>query len=358
MDRVDKLMKQVESENLDAVMIINFENSSKASSFYFSGFTGSFSILILHRDFRKLITDPRYTEQAKKETNCEFVEYREGEIFDFLKRILNELPLKKLGIEESGISLYVYNQLRERLELELVPVDKYIALLRMSKDEEEIGRIREAVKLAEEAFKQTLEILKPGMKEKEVAAYLEYRMKILGAESAAFETIVASGWRSALPHGRASDKKIEKHEPIVFDFGARLNGYSSDITRMVCIGEPSDDFKEIHSIVFEAQSRALEKARAGITGKELDSVARDFISSKGYGPMFGHGLGHGLGIEVHEAPRVSTRNEEKLPENSVVTIEPGIYLEGRFGVRIEEDVVLRKEGREILTSLPREIITV
>lgn len=358
MDRVDRLMKQIENENIDAVMIINFENSSKASSFYFSDFTGSFSILILHKNFRKLITDPRYTEQAKKETDFEIIEYREGEIFDFLKKILDKLSLKKLGIEERRISLYVYNQLKEKLNLEFVPVDKYITFLRMSKDDEEIRRIREAVVLAENAFKQTIEILKPGMTEKEVAAYLEYRMKVLGAESPAFETIVASGWRSALPHGKASDKKIEKNEPIVFDFGAKLNGYSSDITRMVCIGEPDDDFKEIHSIVFEAQNKSLEEARAGITGKDLDSVARDFISSKGYGHMFGHGLGHGLGIEVHEEPRISPRNEEKLPENSVITIEPGIYLENRFGVRIEEDVVLKKDGREIITSLPREIIVV
>ncbi|PLV57675.1 aminopeptidase P family protein [Thermotoga sp. SG1] len=359
MERADRAMELAMKKGADAFLIVNVENSSRASSIYFSGFTGSFSIILISESARLLITDPRYTSQAKQETDFEVREVRDGDFIGVLKNVIKDLNIKVIALEEERLSLSMFRKLSTALgKRKFIGLDEEVKNLRMIKDEKEIGRIKQAIEISERAFLETIQQIRAGMTEKEIAALLEYTMKKEGAEKTAFDSIVASGWRSALPHGKPTEKVVERGDVIVIDFGAVYENYCADITRVVCIGEPSDRVKEIHGIVLEAQERALKNAKAGLTGKQLDSFAREFIVEKGYGEFFGHSLGHGIGLEVHEGPAVSFRNESSLPENAVVTIEPGIYLEGEFGIRIEEDVVLKEQGCEILTTLPRSIFVV
>ena len=228
----------------------------------------------------------------------------------------------------------------------------------MVKDETEVKKLKKAIQIAEKAFLDMLDFIKEGKTEKEIAAYLEYRMKVYGAERAGFETILASGPRSALPHGIASDKVIEDGDIIVVDFGCVYEGYHSDLTRMVAIGEPGHEVRKVHDIVFNAQIKAIKEAKPGMTGKEIDAIARTYIESKGYKKEFGHGLGHGVGLEIHESPRISPMGKEEIVKGVVFTIEPGIYLEGQFGIRIEDDVIMRKDGVEVLSTLDRKIYMV
>ncbi|PLV58665.1 Xaa-Pro peptidase family protein [Thermotoga sp. KOL6] len=359
MERIEKVTELINEKGADAFLVVNIENSSRASSFYFSGFTGSFSIILISENAKILITDPRYTSQAKQETDFEVREVRNGDFVEVLKTVVSDLNLKTIALEEERLSLALFRRISTALgKRKFVGFDEEVKRLRMIKDENEIEAIKQAIEISERAFLETVQQIKAGMTEKEIAALLEYNMRREGAEGTAFDTIVASGWRSALPHGKASEKVVERGDVIVVDFGAVYENYCADITRVVCIGEPSDRVREIHEIVLEAQERALKNAKAGLTGKQLDSIARDYISEKGYGEFFGHSLGHGIGLEVHEGPVVSFRNDSPLPENAVVTIEPGIYLEGEFGIRIEEDVVLKEQGCEILTTLPRSIFVV
>lgn len=227
----------------------------------------------------------------------------------------------------------------------------------MIKDETELGLMRRAAEIADQAFAEVLPLVKPGVAERDLAAELEYRMKRLGAEGPAFETIVASGFRSSLPHGRASEKRIEHGDFVTFDFGAIYRGYCSDMTRTVVVGEPTEKQREIYGIVLEAQRRGVAACRAGITGKELDAVCRSYIAEKGYGEAFGHGTGHGVGRFIHEGPKVSLRGEnDRLEAGMVVTIEPGIYLPGWGGVRIEDMVLVTETGCEPFTKTPKDLL--
>ncbi|AAD35136.1 Xaa-Pro dipeptidase [Thermotoga maritima MSB8] len=359
MDRSERLIQLISEEGIDAFLIMNIENSARASSVYFSGFTGSFSIILISENTRLLITDSRYTVQAKQETDFEVREVKGGDFIDVLKKTVNDLKIKTIALEEERVSLSLFRRISSAFgDRKFIGIDDEVKQMRMVKDEGEIEKIKQAIEISERAFLETVQQIRAGMTEKEIAALLEYTMRKEGAEGVAFDTIVASGCRSALPHGKASDKVVERGDVIVIDFGATYENYCADITRVVSIGEPSDEVKEVHSIVLEAQERALKIAKAGVTGKLLDSVAREFIREKGYGEFFGHSLGHGIGLEVHEGPAISFRNDSPLPENVVFTVEPGIYLEGKFGIRIEEDVVLKEQGCEILTTLPRSIFVV
>ena len=349
-----------EESEADAILLVNIEGSSKPSLIYYTGFTGTFATLLLTKDEEIFITDPRYTEQAKKQTGMEVLEYRPNKLFhEFLAEIINDKKLKKIAIEKERITVDFLEKLSGKIEnVEFVKVDDVIKKHRMIKDEEEVEKIKKAIEIAEKAFLDMLDFIKAGKTEKEVAAYLEYRMKVHGAERIGFETILASGARAALPHGIASDKVIEEGDIIVVDFGCVYEGYHSDLTRMVAIGEPGHEVRRVHDIVFEAQAKAIKGAKLGMTGKEIDSIARQHIESKGYKKEFGHGLGHGVGLEIHEAPRVSPMGKEEIVEGVVFTIEPGIYLEGQFGIRIEDDVIMRKDGVEVLSTLDRGIYMV
>ncbi|ODN31175.1 M24 family metallopeptidase [Fervidobacterium thailandense] len=356
-NHLQEVKDRVFQSGIDAILVLNIESSNTVTTRYLSGFTGSFSALIITPKRHIILTDSRYWTQVKSESDFELVKYLPPKTFlDSIAEILSSLEVKKLGLEKDKISLAHYETLVSKVNCEIEDISAIISDVRSRKSEEEIEQIKVAVEIAEEAFRKMLEIVRPGMKESELAAYLEYQVKLLGAEDVAFESIIASGPRSALPHGRASKKVIEKGEPVVVDWGARYKGYNSDITRVFCIGEPNERVKLVHRIVYEAQQKALEGIKAGKTGREIDEIARNHINEAGYGEFFGHGLGHGLGLEVHESPSLSYRNDKPLEVGNVVTVEPGIYLEGEFGVRIEEDVVVTENGCTVLTTLERGLI--
>lgn len=356
-NHLQEVKDRVFQSGIDAILVLNIESSNTVTTRYLSGFTGSFSALIITPKRHIILTDSRYWTQVKSESEFELVKYLPPKTFlDSIAEILSSLEVKKLGLEKDRISLAHYETLVSKVNCEIEDISATISDVRSRKSKEEIDRIKVAVEIAEEAFRKMLEIVRPGMKESELAAYLEYQVKLLGAEDVAFESIVASGPRSALPHGRASEKVIEKGEPVVVDWGARYKGYNSDITRVFCIGEPNERVKLVHRIVYEAQQKALEGIKAGKTGREIDEIARNHINDAGYGEFFGHGLGHGLGLEVHESPSLSYRNDKPLEVGNVVTVEPGIYLEGEFGIRIEEDVVVTENGCTVLTTLERGLI--
>ncbi|MCD6449409.1 MAG: aminopeptidase P family protein [Thermotogaceae bacterium] len=356
-ERRERLLEESEAE---AVLLVNIEGSSKPSIIYYTGFSGTFAALLLTKDEEIFITDPRYTEQAKKQTGMKVLEFRGNKFFhEFLADIINDKRLKKIAIEKERISVDFFEKLSEKLgNVEFGKVDGIIKKHRMVKDETEVKKLKKAIQIAEKAFLDMLDFIKEGKTEKEIAAYLEYRMKVYGAERAGFETILASGPRSALPHGIASDKVIEDGDIIVVDFGCVYEGYHSDLTRMVAIGEPGHEVRKVHDIVFNAQIKAIKEAKPGMTGKEIDAIARTYIESKGYKKEFGHGLGHGVGLEIHESPRISPMGKEEIVKGVVFTIEPGIYLEGQFGIRIEDDVIMRKDGVEVLSTLDRKIYMV
>jgi len=358
--KLEKVKSSVFEKNIDAILVLNIESSNTVTTRYLSGFTGSFSALLITPRRHIIVTDSRYWTQVKQESTFELVKYVPPRTFlDTVAELIRNMDLRKVAIEKDRISAGIFDSLKEKLNnCEFEDISSLVVDIRSVKEDDEIEKIKIAVDIAEEAFKRMLEIAKPGMKEYELSAYLEYQMKLLGADEVAFETIVASGYRGALPHGRASEKVIEKGEPVVVDWGARYKGYNSDMTRVFSIGEPASKVKEVYSIVYEAQQKALEAIRAGLTGREIDAIARNHIQEAGYGEYFGHGLGHGLGLEVHENPSLSYRWDKPLLEGQVVTVEPGIYLEGEFGIRIEEDVVLRENGCEILTKLPRNLIVI
>ncbi|SHH29222.1 M24 family metallopeptidase [Thermosipho atlanticus] len=356
---MEKLNNLLNEKNIDALLVINIENSNNATTRFISGFSGSFSVVLFTKDRRIIITDSRYWEQVKLETEFDLIKFQGSQkLINLVVETLRKLDVKSVGIEKSKISLALFESLKESLDINYVDVTNELLNLRAVKNEIEIEKIRKAIYIAEEAFKMTLEIIKPGITEKEVAAYLEYQMKLLGADKIAFETIVASGWRGALPHGIASEKKIEKGEPVVVDWGAIYKGYVSDLTRVFCIGEPDEKVKEIHKIVIEAQERAINGVKSGLTGATVDNMAREYIEKKGYGEYFGHSLGHGIGLEVHEEPRFGPTYKKVIPTNSVVTVEPGIYLPNEFGIRIEDDILVTDNGCEVLSSLPRNIFVI
>ncbi|MDI3471936.1 MAG: Xaa-Pro aminopeptidase [Thermotogaceae bacterium] len=356
-ERLKKLKSEMEKLSVDAYLCVNIENSNHPEAFYFSGFSGSFSILIIDKDRKLILTDSRYYEQVKLETQFTLVKFEgkesgEKKLFEILG------DYKRIGLNFSRINLKFYENLKKNLKgAEFVDFDEIISKLRMIKYGDEIEKIKNAIQITQRAFENSLNFLKAGMTENEFAARLEYEMKLLGAERTAFETIVASGFRGALPHGRASDKIIEEGDLVVIDFGAVYKGYCGDITRTVAVGDIDDEKYEVYKTVERAQREAIKKMRAGMTGKEIDKIARDIINNAGYGSNFGHSLGHGIGIEVHEAPSVSPSNDTTLPSGVVVTVEPGIYLPGKFGVRIEDNVILTENGA-VLLSKPNELIKV
>ncbi len=349
--RLINLNTKLAAEEVDAVLITKVPNVT-----YFSGFRGDSSALIIGKNVRKLITDGRYTEQAVREAKgFTLVEQTEG----LRKKIVEELKLsgfKRVGIEGLVMTVAEHAYLKKELagvEFKSLELDT----LRQVKDAAEIDCIREACRIADEAFTKVLPVIKPGVREFEVAAELEYFMRRLGSERAAFTTIVASGWRGALPHGTASDKKICAGELVTMDFGATFNGYCSDITRTICVGRASDKQRKIYNAVLDAQLYGLTVITAGKGGKDIDAAVRDRLTAAGYGDYFVHGLGHGVGLEIHEEPRLSKLSKcEQLLPNMIVTNEPGVYLGNFGGVRIEDTVLVTAGEAQPLTRSPKNLI--
>ena len=325
---------------------------------YFSGFSGSAGTLLISDHESKLLTDFRYIEQAAAQAKqCEILRYTASP-YELLADTAVKLGLTRIGFESDFVTYDMYTKLTEGMStIHLLPVQ--IDELRMMKDENEVAAIKKAVEIADSAFVHILSFIKPGISEQTVALELEYQMRKLGAEKPAFDTIVASGKRGALPHGIASKKIIELGDFVTMDFGAVYQGYHSDITRTICMGSPTDKQRQLYDIVLTAQLAGVEAVQPGKTGREVDAVARKIIVDAGFGDYFGHGLGHGLGLYIHEDPRLSPSNTQTvLMESMVVTVEPGIYLPEWGGIRIEDTVLVSTDGCQILTASSKHLIEI
>lgn len=350
-ERVNKLQGQLEANGIDGLLVTKRENIR-----YLSGFTGSSGVLVITAQSASFITDFRYTEQAASQVKgFDIIEHKTS-LIKSVAEVVTEQAVKRLGIEQDDMTVGQFRTYEK--EVELVETSGIVEKLRLIKDESEIKIMKEAAAIADAAFAHIQTFIRPGRTEKEVANELEMFMRAQGADSSSFDMIVASGHRSALPHGVASDKVIEAGELVTLDFGAYYQGYCSDITRTLAIGDISDELRTIYDTVLRAQLAGVEGTKAGITGIEADALTRDVIKDAGYGEYFGHSTGHGLGMEVHEAPGLSFRSETVLEPGMVVTIEPGIYIAGIGGCRIEDDVVVTETGNIRLTQSPKELITI
>lgn len=351
MESVRRAM-QDSTERPEAVVIASPENRR-----YLTGFSGSSAAAVLSASAAVLVTDFRYLDQARDE--CPGWEiHRQGDgLLEAVATVIAGLRVTRVGFERELATYGFYADLTARLEgCELLPLSGLVEGRREVKAEEEVDLIRQAAHITDAVLDKALPMLKPGAEEREIALEIEYEMRKLGADGAAFATIVASGARSALPHGRASAKKLAAGDLVTIDLGAAYAGYSADLTRTFVLGTPTARQKEIYSLVLEAQEAALGAVRPGRTGREVDAVARDIISSRGHGQHFGHGLGHGVGLAVHEGPRLAPTGEKQLVPGNVVTVEPGVYITDWGGVRIEDLCVVRPGGVEVLSRFPKELL--
>lgn len=352
--RIDKLRQKLNKYSIDAMFV-----SSPQNCMYMSGFTGTSGFLFISQYGQYLFTDFRYAEQAKQETHSYEIIETKSKSFAELKKLVDKQNIISLGFESHKLSYDKYNEISGILQgIKLCPTDKIIESIREIKDKEEIRSIQTAAQIASAVFDSIIKMIKPGVAENEIAAELEYLMKKYGAKDRAFNTIVASGKRSSMPHGTATNKKIEMNDVVVLDYGAEYQGYCSDITRTVFVGDTIKEFEKIYKIVLEAQLEALQNIKPGVPGKNIDEISRNIISKYGYGEYFGHGLGHGVGIEVHETVKLSPCSDTILQENMVVTVEPGIYLADKGGVRIEDTVVVTHDGVKLLTDAPKNSIVI
>jgi len=345
-DRASELYQRVKPK-VDYFLSITSEGSNTTVR-YLSGFTGDTGCVIIGEKERFLLVDSRFYTQASEESNFEMVKVENTSL---VKKSIEILKGKTIGLEGSKFFYSWYRELADHVKIE--DVEEEVSALRAVKDEEEVEKIKKAIKVAENALAKTLEKFRPGMTEKEFAAILEYEMKTNGASKPSFDTIVASGYRGSLPHGLASDKKIESGEMLVVDFGSLVDGYCSDLTRTFAVGKVSQEEKDAYDAVLNAQLTAIERSKAGITGKEIDSYARNFLKEKNLDSYFGHGLGHGLGMDVHEPPFLNTRYDKPINDRVVITFEPGVYIPGKFGIRIEDDVLLTEKGHEVLSNFKK-----
>lgn len=351
-NRIAKLKEKLKEKNIEAFLVTKRENVR-----YLSHFTGTAGKLLITQSDSIFITDFRYLDQAADQTNGCVIEEISSDFIDGFAKLLQKKKIKNLSFESKDLNCHLYNKLKEKLNLEsLNPVESLVEDLRIIKDELEIEKIKKAVEIADQGFQFLLDFIQVGKTEKEIALELEFFMKRAGGEANAFDFIVASGKRGALPHGVASNKKIEDGDLITIDFGTVYQGYHSDITRTIAVGEPDSKLKDIYELVLTAQKKVISEIKAGMGCFEADKIARDFIAEAGYKDNFGHGLGHGLGLEIHEAPRLSYTAEDKLKKGMVVTDEPGIYISGLGGVRIEDDLVITESGCEVLNSAPKDLI--
>jgi len=350
-NRFSSARRYQERSGAEAIIFLGLPNIR-----YLTGFTGSDGALVLGKDKGWFLTDSRYTTQASLEVSgAGVVEYRvksEG-----IAALLDAERVKKVGFEAEQTTVSFLKALEEALpEVEWLPVGSELDDLRIIKSADEMQLLAESAAIASQALLGALDSIRPGVPERDIALALEFAMKRGGADEKSFDFIVASGPRGALPHGKASEKLIRAGELVTIDFGAVYRGYHSDETVTISVGAPDSRQKEIYSIVKDAHDKALEAVKPGISLKELDGIARGFIEEKGYSNYFGHGLGHGVGLEVHEKPTVSFRSEQIAVEGMVFTIEPGIYIPDWGGVRIEDTVVVTQDGCRTLTKVSKELM--
>ena len=354
--RLARVRQALAEKQMDALLLTDMDNVG-----YVSGFTGSTAYALILPDEAILLTDPRYTLRARQECPqfTGAVAQGSGGYQEALTRTLAERPhLKKLGFEAQTVTVAQWEHLKKDAPpaLEWLPTEGVIEALRMVKDEGEVAAIRHAIAVAESAWEAVKPLLRPGIREREFALELDFAMRRAGADGSAFETIVASGASGAHPHHQAGDRPLAPGDLVTVDWGATVGGYVSDITRTVGLAPLTTAQRDLHALVLEAQRRAIAAIRPGRSGKEIDAVARDFLTERGYGEQFGHSLGHSIGRKVHDGPALSARSEKVvLGPGMVVTVEPGVYLENWGGIRIEEDVLVTDTGCEVLTHLPSEL---
>lgn len=351
--RIEAILNE---KKLDAILV-----SDPFNMRYISGFRGGEGYLYLSGQRKVLLTDSRYTTQAKDEAGDFEIVQVDGTA-DYTKKLygfMKEENVKYLGFEDEHLIYVNVKTLQDGCPgVEFVALGEALNRLRIVKTEDELKSLREAEHIGDLAFAEILKIIRPGMTELQVAAELEYAMKKNGATGTSFDTIVASGINSAMPHAIPSEKKIEAGDFVTMDFGCLVDGYCSDMTRTIVVGKADEKQKEIYNIVLKAQLAALDVLKAGMKGSEVDEVSRDIIYSAGYQECFGHGLGHSVGLFIHEEPRLSPKCHEILLENVIETVEPGIYVPGFGGVRIEDMVIVKKDGCENLTHSPKELLEV
>ncbi len=350
--RQTKLRANLEEKNLPFLVVTNPRNI-----FYLTGFRGSAGVAVFGQADAALWVDPRYTLQAKGEArNIEVIEEK-GALLKAVLRWLRKQKPKRVGFEDAHLTCSEFRSLNgdARRVLRFVPASGIIEAQRFVKDEDEIARIREACRVTVEAFQETLPLVKPGAMESDLAAEIEYRMRRKGAEGPAFDTIVASGPRGAFPHARASNKTIGKSELVIFDLGAILSGYAADMTRTLYLGsKPGGRIRRLYKAVLEAQHRAVESLRVGARCADVDAAARGVLQRRGLANYFTHSTGHGVGLDIHEKPRLGKRDKTRLVAGCVVTAEPGVYIEGLGGIRLEDTVLVGPEGPEVLTTAPMD----
>lgn len=345
--RGDRLEQQLGERELDRMLVLNLLNIR-----YLTGFTGTNGACVCGPGIRLFFTDFRYTERAEAEVEGWEIQTIAN---DWLGGIAEHLQ-GRVGFEDDHMSVRLLEKLKEKLAdgVEAVPAGGRVEELRRVKDEGELALIEEAAKLADEALRWSVDQGLAGKTEREVARAFEARIRELGGDPS-FPAIVAAGPNGALPHAEPGEREIGRGELVVFDMGAAIDGYCSDGTRTFATGDPGEEATEVYEVVRQAQQASLDAIRSGITGEDVDKVAREVIDAAGHGDRFGHGLGHGVGLELHEAPRLSLRSDDVLAPGEVVTVEPGIYLPGKLGVRIEDLVVVTEDGLRNLSSLPKEL---
>ncbi|WP_181350078.1 Xaa-Pro peptidase family protein [Thalassobacillus sp. CUG 92003] len=352
MGKLNKLREEMKDRDLEGLLITSDKNRQ-----YITGFTGSSGAVLITHDRAILITDFRYTEQAADQApDFELIEHKTP-ITEEVGSQTQQLSLNQLGFEKDYLTYSLFEKYDKHIEATLVPTSNMVEKLRLIKSDEELAILKDAAKIADDAFTHILDFIKPGVKEIDVSNELEFFMRKQGAVSSSFDIIVASGYRSALPHGVASTKQIQTGELVTLDFGALYQGYCSDITRTIAVGDINDELKTIYDTVLQAQLKGMDGLKAGITAKQADALTRDYINDQGYGEYFGHSTGHGIGLDVHEGPGLSFRSEQLLEPGMVVTVEPGIYVPKVGGCRIEDDTVITADGNERLNTSPKELIT-
>ena len=355
MSRFQKIAEKLASYGLDAMMI-----TSEPNRLYAAQFHSTAGVALVTWEKSWFFTDSRYMEAARKQIDGAELRLNTTDVTlnDLTNQVIQAQGIQKLGFEDQYATVAEYNVWKEKLACrDLVPASGLLSELRMVKDEEEIGHIRDAQAITDKSFSEMLDVIKAGMTERQVAAELEYRLKKNGADGLAFATIAVAGPNSSMPHGVPGDRPLQAGDFLTLDFGAASAGYCSDMTRTVAIGHVTEEMEKVYNLVLEAQLASIAKIAPGVPCVEVDAAARDLIYGAGYEGCFGHGTGHSLGLQIHEDPRFSTTAGEAVCQPGIVmSVEPGVYLSGRFGCRIEDIVLITPEGCQDLTHSPKELL--
>ena len=352
MNHLKQIAAKLEEYGLDAMLL-----TSEPGEYYAIGFHGEGAVVVTKGECR-YFTDSRYIEAAEKLVTGANITMTSASAAQkpLVLKAVEELGIQKLGFEDGYMTVAQYNSYAQALPCTLVPAQKLVTGLRAAKDAEEIALMTRAQEITDQAFTAILKFIKPGMTEREIAARLQYEMLCLGAEKMSFDPIVVAGPNGSLPHGIPGDRKVEVGDFLTMDFGCKYGGYCSDMTRTIAIGQPTEEMRKVYDTVLQAQLAGIAKAKAGVPGVEIHKAAAQVIEEAGYGAYFGHGFGHSVGIEIHEDPNANSRDTTPMLVGAAVSAEPGIYLPGKFGVRIEDVLIYTEDGSVNLTKSPKELI--